>query len=190
METNFTKEIQKTISILKKGGIVIYPADTIWGIGCDATDKQAVEKIYALKKRSESKSMIVLVSDMDMLQHYVKEIPQKLHCVIGGAPRPTTVIYKNPVNLAENVIAGDNTVGIRIVEDDFCQTLIRTYGKPIISTSANFSGKPSPKTFNEIDKKLLDNVDYVVNLHRDKKPGIPSRIVRFKSDGGFEFIRK
>ncbi len=183
-------EIKNTLKVLKKGGLIIYPTDTIWGIGCDATDAKAVAEIYRLKQRIESKSMIILVDGYEMLYKYVKETPAKLNCVLDGAIKPTTVIYNDPSGLAKNVISHDNTVAIRIVEDEFCRQLISKLGKPIVSTSANFSGKPSPKNFKEIDSSLLNKVDYVVNLHRERKGGTASRIVKFDRKGGFTFLRK
>ncbi len=184
------KEIKKTLDILKKGGVIIYPTDTLWGIGCDATDEEAVDKIYKIKQRSDSKSMIILVSNREMLNNYIKKVPAKVGCVLDGAIKPTTVIYNDPKGLAPHVISPDKTVGIRIVEDEFCKLLIDKLGKPIVSTSANYSGKPAPKSFKDIDQSLLEKVDYVVNLHRNKIGGSASRIVKFDKKGGFKFLRK
>lgn len=184
------KEIKQTIEILQKGGVIIYPTDTIWGIGCDATDEEAVNKVYKIKERTDTKSMIILVDSWEMLQQYIRRIPAKVGCVIEGAIKPTTVIYNNPKGLATNVVSSDKTVGIRIVEDEFCSKLISKFGKPIVSTSANYSGKPSPKYFEDIDKSLLEKADYVVNLHRERRGGSASRIVKFNKKGGFVFLRK
>lgn len=183
-------ELNNALESFKKKEVIIYPTDTIWGIGCDATNEKAVAKIYKLKQRSESKSLIILVDSWAMLEIYVKEIPAKVNCIIKGSNKPTTVIYSNPVGLAKNVIAQDNTVAIRIVNDEFCKRLIQQFGKPIVSTSANISGIAAPKCFDEIDKSLLNKVDYVVNLHLDKKQSIASQIVKVNSSGEIEFIRK
>jgi L-threonylcarbamoyladenylate synthase len=183
-------DIKNSVKVLRKGGIIIYPTDTIWGIGCDATNEKAVEEIYRLKKRKESNSMIILVNSWEMLEEYIKKIPAKVGCVIEGAIKPTTVIYNNPKGLASNVVSSDKSVGIRIVEDEFCSLLISEFGKPIVSTSANYSGRKSPKNFEEIDSSLFENVDYVVNSHRERKGGSASRIVKFNKKGGFVFIRK
>ena len=183
-------DLKNTLNILKKGGLFLYPTDTVWGIGCDATDENAVKKVYELKNRVESKSLIILVDSWEMLQQYIKKIPPKVSCVLEGSSRPTSVIYKKPKGLAKNVIANDNTVAIRIVNDDFCKQLIKKFGKPIVSTSANYSGKSTPKSFSEIDNSLIDKVDYTVNLNREKKFGVSSQIVKIDEKGKIEFLRK
>ncbi len=183
-------DLKNTLNILKKGGLFLYPTDTVWGIGCDATEENAVKKVFDLKRRTESKSLIILVDSWEMLQQYIKKIPPKVSCVLEGSSRPTSVIYKNPKGLADNVIANDNTVAIRIVNDDFCKRLIKKFGKPIVSTSANYSGKSTPKSFSEIDETLIDKVDYVVNLNREKKFGVSSQIVKIDHKGKIDFLRK
>jgi L-threonylcarbamoyladenylate synthase len=182
--------ILEAVENLKKSKIILYPTDTVWGTGCDATNIKAVEKIYKIKKRSESKSLIILVDGWEMLQKYVDVIPAKVSCILKGSSKPTTVIYNSPNGLARNVIAQDNTVAIRIVNEGFSHELIREFGKPIVSTSANISGKPSPKNFNEINPTLLDSVDYIVNLPLENNKGITSQIVKVYSDGKIEFLRK
>lgn len=184
------KELQKSLSALKTGGIILYPTDTVWGIGCDATDENAVEKIFKIKQRSESKSLIILVDSWEMLQKYISRIPAKVSCMLEGSSKPTTVIYQNPIGLAKNVIAQDNTVAIRIVKDEFCKQLIHQFGKPIVSTSANISGEPTPKSFDEINPLLLESVDYVVNLPLENKRGVTSQIVKVHNNGKIEFLRK
>ncbi len=183
-------DIEKSLTVLNKNGVIIYPTDTIWGIGCDATNESAVAKIYKIKERVESKSLIILVDSWTMLQDYIKHIPPKVSCIIDGSSKPTSVIYKNPKGLAKNVIAKDNTVAVRIVKDDFCRQLIIKFGKPIVSTSANISGDSAPRSFNEINKSLLERADYVVNLHRDKKQALASQIVKVHDNGKIDFIRK
>ena len=183
-------ELKNTVKALSNGGLIIYPTDTIWGIGCDATDEVAVAKIYKLKQRTEAKSLIILVDSLKMLQEYVKKLPAKVTCVLQGTTRPTSVIYNNSKGLASNVIAPDKTVAIRIAKDDFCQKLIHDFGKPIVSTSANYSGKPFPKSFDEIDKTLLKKVEYVVDLHREKRQNSASQLVKVSKNGKIEFLRK
>lgn len=175
---------------LKDGGIIIYPTDTVWGIGCDATNENAVTKIFHIKKREESKSLVILVNNIEMLRRYVGEIPTILIDLLKEGTKPTTVIYENPKGLAKNVIANDNTVAIRIAQDEFCQKLIKKFGKPIVSTSANISGSRTPSTFKEIDQSILDEVDYVVNLYQDKTNDSPSKIIKIGKDGELEVIRE
>ncbi len=182
--------ISKTIKILNESKTILYPTDTVWGIGCDATCEKAVEKIYLIKRRSESKSLIILVDSWEMLLNYVNMIPEKVNCILTGSSKPTTVIYNNPQGLAKNVIANDNTVAIRIVNDGFAHELIQQFGKPIVSTSANISGESNPKSFKEINPTLLDSVDYIVNLPLENKSGIASQIVKVHNSGKIEFLRK
>jgi len=180
---------QNSIATLKKGKIILYPTDTVWGLGCDATNKEAVSKIFKIKQRSEKKSLVILVDGLEMLQQYIEEIPENLSTILKAKTKPTTIIYKNPKGLANNVKASDNTVAIRIVEDEFCHQLIAKFGKPIVSTSANVSGKPTPKSFQEIEPSILNAVDYVVNLHRNKITNTTSRIIKINEDGLVKVIR-
>jgi len=182
-------EIKKTIKTLIDGNTILYPTDTVWGIGCDATNREAVAKIFKIKQRCESKSLVLLVDSLEMLQQYVENLPKKVITILKTKLKPTTIIYKNPKRLADNAVANDNTVAIRIVEDKFCQQLISEFGKPIVSTSANVSGEPTPKSFQEIDKSILDAVDYVVNLHQDKINNTASRIIKIDEDDGVVVIR-
>ncbi|MGB2231994.1 MAG: L-threonylcarbamoyladenylate synthase, partial [Flavobacteriaceae bacterium] len=151
-------------NLLKNKQTILYPTDTIWGIGCDATNVDAVKKIYDIKQREESKALICLVSSFEMLISYVEDIPEQVHEILKEASKPTTVIYNSPRNFASNLIAADQTIAIRLVNKGFAHELIKTFGKPIVSTSANVSGNPSPKDFKEIDERILKGVDYVVNL--------------------------
>lgn len=183
-------ELENILTILKKGGTIVYPTDTIWGIGCDATNAVAIDKIYALKKRDDSKSLICLVSDFKMLQQYVEEIPEVAYDILKYANKPTTIIYDRPLRVAENVIAKDNTLAIRVVRDPFCSKLIKKLKRPIISTSANISDEPSPKNFEEIDKAILDGVDYVVNLPLQNKGAKPSTIIKIGGNSTVKVIRK
>lgn len=168
----------------------MYPTDTVWGLGCDATNEQAVSKIFDLKKRVESKSLIQLVDSMTMLKAYVPRLPDNLQKVLNQAAKPTTVIYNDPVGLASNAVAKDATVAIRIVQQEFCQQLLQSFGKPIVSTSANISGQPTPNSFEEINPVILKLVDYVVDLPRSKESNEPSRIVKIHKDDTIEVLRE
>jgi L-threonylcarbamoyladenylate synthase len=183
-------EINKALKTLQEGGLILYPTDTVWGIGCDATNFDAVKKIYALKQRAESKSMICLVSDFNMLRDYVPVIPEIIHDTLKNAKKPTTVIYNHPVKISKNLIATDDTLAIRIVEVPFCNELIKKFNKPIVSTSANISTLETPKSFKEIHEDILKGVDYVVNLHREKKSATPSMIIKLIEDGTIDIIRR
>ena len=182
--------IMKAIEILKQGGLILYPTDTVWGIGCDATNAEAVEKIYKLKQRSDSKALICLVADDRMLKKYVKEIPQAAFDIMDLENSPITIIYDDPQNLAPNLIAKDNTIGIRIPDNDFCFQLLRKFNGAIVSTSANISGQPTPKSFKEIHKDILKGVDYVVNLPDEKTSAKPSSIIKLSKDGKVQIIRQ
>jgi len=182
--------VNKSYQQLKKEGIILYPTDTVWGIGCDATNEIAVAKIFKIKKREESKSLVILVNSLEMLKQYIDGIPESVLDILKKARKPITIIYNNPKGLAKNVIAKDNTVAIRIANDEFCQKLITKLGKPIVSTSANISGLTTPSTFKEIDQAILDTVDYVVNLYHDKKTGSPSSIIKVNGKGELVYIRE
>lgn len=185
------KEILNAIEILRNGGIILYPTDTVWGIGCDATNENAVAKIFKLKKREDSKSMIVLLDNENKLQSYIREVPEVAWDLIDYAEKPLTIIYYGAKNLAANVIADDGSIGIRITKDEFCKKMIERFRKPVVSTSANISGNEPPATFSEIDETIINGVDYVVNLRQhEKSKSSPSTIIRLKVNGQFEFIRK
>ncbi|MFT4697261.1 MAG: L-threonylcarbamoyladenylate synthase [Flavobacteriaceae bacterium] len=183
------EEINNSLNALKKGGLILYPTDTIWGIGCDATNAAAVEKVFELKKRDESKSLICLVSDIKMLDQYIQEIPEVIFDLLKYAVRPTTIILDRPLHVAENLIASDNSIAFRIVKDPFCNKLIRKLKRPIVSTSANISDKKAPNNFQEISNAIKDGVDYVVNLNQNKKSGKPSTIIKVENDGTVKIIR-
>lgn len=183
-------EINNALNILKKGGLLLYPTDTVWGIGCDATNSEAVEKIFELKKRSDKKSLICLVSDFKMLNEYVENVPEVAYDILKYADKPTTIIYDDPIRVAENLVAEDNSLAIRVAKDDFCKKLIRKLRKPLVSTSANISGTQTPQSFADIDPLILEGVDYVVNLHNEKKSGKPSVMIKLKNDGSVKVIRK
>lgn len=182
-------EIENAISVLESGGIILYPTDTIWGIGCDATNEDAVKRVYELKKREDSKALICLVASDFMLEKHVTKVPDIAFDLIDLSEKPVTIIYEKPKGIASNLIATDNTVGIRIASDQFCRYLIGKFKKPIVSTSANISGETSPQQFGEISESILKGVDYAVALHRDKKNGRPSSIIKLGNDASVKIIR-
>ena len=178
---NFEKDILCCLDVLASGGLILYPTDTIWGIGCDATNAEAVEKIYRLKKRSDEKSLIVLVAaERDILQ-YVSEPDLAVFDHLKSVAKPTTVVYKGAINVASNLIGRDGTLAIRISRDEFCKQLIKRFRKPIVSTSANISDHPFPKSFIEIDQNLKSGVDYIVQ-HRQNENTIaePSTLISWE----------
>jgi L-threonylcarbamoyladenylate synthase len=184
------EEIIKSLLVLKKGGTLLYPTDTIWGIGCDATNEKAVEKIYRIKKRLESKSLIILLDHASKIDRYVDSVPGIAWDLMKKVDRPLTIIYPRARNLAKNVIAEDGTIAIRVVRNDFCRRLIEQFGKPIVSSSANVSGEPSPLIYKKISKEIIRQVDYVVNLEQDVLQGMrPSRIIKLEENGEFNIIR-
>lgn len=188
---NFNQEVQRAIEVLRAGGTILYPTDTIWGIGCDATNSRAVEKVYKLKQRVESKSLIVLLDDMEKLHHYVEKVPEITFDLLNSIDTPLTIIYSNARNLAKNVMAADKTIAIRIVREPFCIELIKSFKKPIVSTSANISNDPTALTFNKISNEISKKVDYVVSLYQDKlNQTKPSTIIRLFESGEYEVIRK
>jgi L-threonylcarbamoyladenylate synthase len=182
-------EINKTIQILKEGGLILYPTDTVWGIGCDASNADAVKKIYNLKQREDSKALICLVADDRMLKKYIKQIPQAALNIMDVTDKPTTIIYDDAQNLAKNLIARDGTIAIRIPDDEFCYQICRKLNGAIVSTSANIGGKPTPKSFKEIASEVLKGVDYVVNLHHEKICNKPSSIIKLSNNGIVKIIR-
>ena len=175
------KKIHIITSVLKQDKTILYPTDTVWGIGCDATSESAVKKIYQIKNRNESKSLIILVDSLAMLESIIKKIPSKALEIIKDTKRPTSIIYDNPIGLAQNLIAADNTVAVRIVQDVFCKELIHQFGKPIVSTSANISGQATPANYSEINKNIKQNVDYIVK-RTPKFSKQPSRIIKISED--------
>lgn len=184
-------EINKTLEVLKNGGVILYPTDTVWGLGCDATNVDAVAKVNEIKGRSADKSLIVLLDTDNKLQSYVSDVPEVAYDLIEYAEKPLTIVFSNAKNLAANVINSDGSVGIRIPKHDFCQQLIQRFRKPIVSTSANISGQPTPRFFNEISDEIKESVDYIVDWEQENRtPKQPSTIVKLGKGGLFEFIRK
>ena len=183
-------EIQNALEVLQNGGIILYPTDTVWGIGCDASNEEAVKKVYALKQREESKSMIVLMNNEKMLYNVFRTLPEVVWDVIDSSDKPITVILDNPKNVAANLITEDNSLGVRIVKDPFCYKLMERLKRPLVSTSANLTGMFAPKSFKEISPEILKGVDYVVNLHKDKVWKNPSTIIKLGLDSQVKIIRK
>ena len=184
------EEIHNAFEVIQNGGIILYPTDTVWGIGCDASNEEAVKKIYALKKRMETKSMIVLMNGDRMMHNVFKEIPETAWQILDVAEKPTTLILDNPRNVAKNLIAEDNTLGVRMVKDQFCFKLMERMKRPLVSTSANISGIATPKSFKDIAPEIIKGVDYVVNLHREKVCDKPSTIIKLSLDNQVKIIRK
>ena len=198
------EHIQKALEVLRSGGIILYPTDTVWGIGCDATDPEAVARIYSLKQREDSKSLVLLASDMDMICRYVREVPEMAVQLVEVNDKPMTIIYpgavvgsaddKNgpsPHCLAYNAVSQDGTVGIRIPMMDFCQQLVSRLGRPIVSTSANISGEPAPKRFSDIPEEIKSSVDHVVDPALERgATGKASSIIKVGLDYSIEIIRK
>ena len=177
-------EINKALATLKKGGIILYPTDTIWGIGCDSTNSDAIAKIFKLKRRSDSKALISLVANKEQLESITETIPD-----LDITSNPTTIVYPNVKGLNQNLLAENGSAAIRIVQDEFCQKLILSFGKAIVSTSANISGKIAPKQFSEISKEIKNNVDYIVNLRQNELMSTPSSILIINEDNSITKIR-
>ncbi len=187
----YKKIIEDTVTTFQKGGIVLYPTDTIWGLGCDATNVSAIEKIYAIKERDHNKSLLILCADIDQLRHYVTSIPQAALDILNTIKIPTTIIYPQACNLPVELMAADGSIGIRIPNMDFCHEVLKQLGKPIVSTSANFSKKPSPLSFHEIDSELIKMVDHVVpNLPELSGSSQSSQILKINDAGNIIVIRK
>lgn len=183
-------EIPEIIKVLDAGGVILYPTDTVWGLGCDATNEAAVRRIFEIKKRADSKSMIVLVDSDPKIDFYVKDVPAVSWDVVDYATRPTTIIYDNARNLAPSLIAEDGSVGIRITKEDFTKLLCFRYRKAIVSTSANISGEPAPDMFLEIDDEIKNSVDYIVKYRQDDhKISRPSSIIKIGQGGEVKVIR-
>jgi len=187
---SYLADISECLSVLKSGGIILYPTDTVWGIGCDATNAEAVAKIYELKSRNEAKSMIILVADESDIPNYTDQQHLRVFDYIKGIHKPVTVIYDKAKNLAPNLINQDGSVGIRVVKDRFCKELIEEFGKPIVSTSSNVSGYPPPSIFSDIDIAIKNGVDYIVQ-HRqdDDQPSSPSTVLKVDESGEIIILR-
>jgi len=191
MESDFREDIRQALEVLKKGGIILYPTDTIWGIGCDATNADAVARVSELKKRESSGSMLVLMENPNLLNSYIEEVPEVAWDLIEVADKPLTIVYPGAKNLATNLIAEDGSIGIRITEEPFTQQLIQRFRKPIVSTSANFSGEPWPAFFDEVSPEIVEGVDYVVQYRQDERmPSTPSSVIGLGVSGEVQILRK
>ena len=183
-------DIDKMVEVLESGGLIIYPTDTIWGIGCDALNETAIQKVYALKERDDKKPLIVLVADLDMLKTYVPDIHPRIESLLFYHEKPLTVIYQNALHFPDILRGEKGSIGVRIVQDAYCREFIGAFGKPIVSTSINLSGEPAPVHFAEISFDMLDRVDYV-SMHRRKDvfESNPSSIIRYNASGKITFLR-
>ncbi len=189
---DYQKDIEKALDVLGKGGVILYPTDTVWGLGCDATNKKAVQRIYEIKQRAESKSLIILANSASMINQYVKMNVSDIESIIDKyQAKPTSIIYPQAINLAKNVIASDQSIAIRLVNHDFCQALLQLFKKPIVSTSANISNQPTPKLFHEISEEVRNSVDYVVKYQQDLTTiPPPSSIIKLLDNGMVKVIRE
>ena len=183
-------EVHRAGEVLNTGGSILYPTDTIWGIGCDAGRSESVKNIYRIKQRADAKSMLVHVNGISMLEQYMKSVPQQAIDILEKASKPTTIIYPGAINLAKNLLARDGSIGIRITSDPFCKKLIEFTGFPIVSTSANISGEAAPAAFHQISSNIREQVDHVVNWRQDETaPAAPSAIIKLEQDGSITTIR-
>lgn len=184
------EDIKNACEVLKNGGLILYPTDTIWGIGCDATNEQAVQKVYDLKRRADNKAMLVLIDNANKLETYVEDVPAMAWDLIEVADKPLTIIYSQGRNLASNLLGEDGSIGIRVSREEFSQKLCFQFRKPVVSTSANVSGKPSPANFSEISEEIRQGVDYIVKYRQeDRSKAVPSNIIKLGSGGLFQIIR-
>lgn len=185
------EDIKESLNTLRKGGIILYPTDTIWGLGCDPTNQEAVNRIFSIKSREENKSLIILADSIGMVERYVKEIPEIIYEIVEVSDSPLTIIYPNGKNLAHGVCSEDGSIAIRICNEEFCNELIGRFRKPIVSTSANLSGKPFPANFSEIGQEIAEKVDYVVQYRQDDRvKHAASPVIKINSDGTIKIIRK
>lgn len=185
------EDIQNAVNVMKQGGVILYPTDTVWGIGCDATNAEAVAKVYKMKQRDDSKAMICLVDSDVRLQRYVRNVPEVAWQLMEYAEKPTTVILDNAVNLAQNLIAEDGSIAMRITHEEFSKELCFRFQKPIVSTSVNVSGEPAAQNFRDIAPEFIEAADYVCFARRQEhKPHTPSSIIKIKEDGEVTIIRK
>ncbi|MCU0409116.1 MAG: L-threonylcarbamoyladenylate synthase [Bacteroidales bacterium] len=188
---NADEDIKQSLDVLRRGGVILYPTDTIWGIGCDATNSSAVERIYEIKSRSTTKSLIILVDGEAMLERYVTQVPEVAWELLSVSDSPLTIVYPGGRNLAAGICSGDGYVGIRICREQFCNSLIGRLRKPLVSTSANFSGTPSPAFYDEIDPGLAAMMDYVVKYRQDDRREFSSSpVIRLEIDGSVKILRK
>jgi L-threonylcarbamoyladenylate synthase len=188
---NYEKDIEQCLKALQNGGVILYPTDTVWGLGCDATNKESVAKIFSIKQRDEKKSMIILLEKESDIQKFAKQPNDKIKAIIENIERPTTIIYPDVKGLAQNLFNEDGTVAIRIPNDSFCVDLITAFGKPIVSTSANISGEATPSIFSEISNAIKTKVDYCCTYRQtDNNKAMPSKIIKWNEDESITVIRE
>ena len=191
MENVFEEDIRNCIDVLKKGGLILYPTDTIWGIGCDATNAEAVKRVYELRQRADNKAMIVLVDDASLLERYMHEVPEMAYQLIEVADKPLTIVYDDAKNIATNLLGDNNSVGIRVTSERFSKELCRRFRRPVVSTSANISGKPSALNFLEISQEIKDGVDYIVKYRQDdESEHKASSVIMLGADGSIKILRQ
>lgn len=191
MMTNFKEDIDRAVAVMKRGGIILYPTDTVWGIGCDATRSDAVKRVYEIKRRVDHKALIVMLGNADLLDRYVDEVPDAAAQLLDVAVDPLTIIYDRGRNLAPELLAPDGSVGIRITAERVSRTLCNTLRRPLVSTSANISGQPTPRRFADISPEIIASVDYVIESRRDDSAEArPSSIIKVSSDNSIKIIRK
>lgn len=184
-------DLKKAVDVLKSGGIILYPTDTIWGIGCDATNAEAVKRIYDIKKREDSKSILILMENPALLNRYVDEVPEVAWDLVELSTTPLTVIYPGAKNLAANLVAEDGSIGIRFTKEEFTRQLLQHFRRPIVSTSANISGEKSPAFFDEISEEIKESVDYIVEYRQDDRmPSQPSSVIKLGPGGQIDILRK
>ena len=186
----FSEDIEQSLEVLQRGGLILYPTDTVWGIGCDATNEKAVARIYKLKQREDSKKMIVLMASEREVMQYATQLDLAVFDYLNTTANPTTVIYEGVIGLAENILGEDNSVAIRICGEAFCKHLLKRFQKPIVSTSANISGEPTPSFYSEIKNEIIEGVDYVVKYRQDDNAlRTPSSVIKWEKDGNLSIIR-
>jgi L-threonylcarbamoyladenylate synthase len=191
MDENYNEDIKQALEVLQRGGVILYPTDTIWGIGCDATNPEAVKRVYDIKRRADSKAMLVLVDSDVKVDFYVKDVPEVAWSLIELSTKPLTIIYDGARNLAPNLLAEDGSVGIRVTREAFSKQLCFRFRRAIVSTSANISGEPSPKTFADISEDIKSQVDYIVRYRQGETQNpAPSSIIKLGAGGEVKVIRE
>ncbi len=187
----YKEDIENSLRVLESGGVLLYPTDTVWGLGCDATNEQAIDRIHQIKRQSTDKPLIILLPDKSSMARYVRSVPDKAYEMIDAAEKPLTIILERAYGLPGNLTGGKHTVAIRIIREPFCQALLQSFGKPIVSTSANITGQPTPENFSMVDPRIIEQVDHTVTYRQDDQTVSPSStIVKVNGKGEIQYIRK